>query len=145
MHAGKLMTPSFLSSALGGVLIGLSSALFLLLNGRIAGISGMLAGLLRTPSLRWLSNACFTGGLLIGPVLFRGLFHGWPLIRPKGSLTLFVVAGLLVGFGTRLGSGCTSGHGVCGLARLSPRSLVAVATFLAAGIVTVALMPRMTS
>jgi uncharacterized protein len=134
------MTPTYLSSTIGGVLIGLSSAIFLLANGRIAGISGIVAGLLQTPSARWVSNFLFVVGLLLGPVLFRSVFDGWPIVRPEGSIALFLVAGLLVGFGTRLGSGCTSGHGVCGLARLSPRSAVAVAAFLAAGVATVALM-----
>ena len=132
--------PTYATSLLGGALIGLSSAIFLLANGRIAGISGLLAGILRAPSPRWLSNACFLCGLAPGPALFKAAFGGWPVTRASGSLVLFAVAGLLVGFGTRLGSGCTSGHGVCGLARLSPRSVAAVATFLVAGIVTVALM-----
>ncbi len=134
------MIPTYLGATLGGVLIGLSSALFLLLDGRVAGISGIVAGLMRAPSSRWLSNLLFVAGLVLGPVLFRAAFHGWPLVRTHGSLALFVAAGLLVGFGTRLGSGCTSGHGVCGLARLSPRSAVAVATFMLAAIATVAIM-----
>ena len=132
--------PTHASSLLGGVLIGLSSALFLLSNGRIAGISGMVAGLLRAPSARWLVNACFVGGLLLGPVLYRAAFDRWPPVRLEGSLVSFAAAGLLVGIGTSLASGCTSGHGVCGLARLSPRSAVAVAIFLTTGVVTVALM-----
>ena len=134
------MTPTYAMSLLGGVLIGLSAAIFLLVNGRIAGISGLLAGSIAVPSPRWLTNVCFLAGLLLGPLLFKALTGGWPLVRSEGSIALFVAAGLLVGFGTRLGSGCTSGHGVCGLARLSPRSLIAVVTFLAAGIVTVAVM-----
>ena len=121
--------PTYATSLLGGALIGLSSV-----------ISGLLAGIFRAPSQRWLSNACFICGLALGPALFKAAFGGWPVTRASGSLVLFAVAGLLVGFGTRLGSGCTSGHGVCGLARLSPRSVTAVATFLVAGIVTVALM-----
>lgn len=133
---------AYTTSFLGGVLIGLSAAIFLIANGRIAGISGLLAGLIERPSLRWVSNAAFVLGLVLGPVLFEIVFGGWPQVRPQGSAVLFVAAGLLVGFGTRLGSGCTSGHGVCGLARLSPRSLAAVAIFLATGVVTVALMRR---
>ena len=131
---------SYASSLLGGVLIGLSSALFLLVNGRIAGISGMVGGLLRAPSARWAVNACFVAGLLLGPVLYRTAFGRWPAVHLGGSLVLFAVAGLLVGVGTGLASGCTSGHGVCGLARLSPRSAVAVLTFLVTGVATVALM-----
>ncbi len=124
----------------GGALIGASAALLLLANGRIAGISGILGGLLG-PSVRdgaW--RTAFVIGLLAGPALFRlGAGH-WPEVRVGASWPVLVVAGLLVGYGTRLGSGCTSGHGVCGLARLSPRSLAAVATFMAAAIVTVFLV-----
>ena len=127
----------YLPPLAGGALIGASAALLLLANGRIAGISGILGGLLG-PSVRdWAWRAAFLIGLLTGPALFRlGAGH-WPEIRIGASWPILVVAGLLVGFGTRLGSGCTSGHGVCGLARLSPRSLAAVATFMAAAIVTV--------
>jgi uncharacterized protein len=124
-------------AALGGALIGLSAVLFLLLDGRIAGISGLVAGVLQRPSERWIINAMFVVGLSLGPLLFAAVDGGWPVAHPVASLPTLAFAGLLVGFGTRLGSGCTSGHGVCGLARLSPRSLVAVVTFLASGILTV--------
>lgn len=134
------MTQTYTMSLFGGILIGLSATIFLVANGRIAGISGLLAGLIAEPSQRWLTNACFLAGLLLGPVLFRSFTGDWPLVRSEGSIALFVAAGLLVGFGTRLGSGCTSGHGVCGLARMSTRSLAAVVTFLAVGVVTVAVM-----
>lgn len=131
---------TFLPPLAGGALIGASAALLLLANGRIAGISGILGGLLG-PSVRdgaW--RAAFVIGLLAGPALFRlGAGH-WPEVRIGASWPMLVIAGLLVGFGTRLGSGCTSGHGVCGLARLSPRSFAAVATFMAAAIVTVFLV-----
>lgn len=133
------MSP-YLLSLLGGMLIGLSVALFMLLNGRVAGISGMVAGLFRKPDERLAANLLFVAGLLAGPLLYRAWFDGWPVFRPEGGLLLFAVAGLLVGFGSRLGSGCTSGHGVAGLARFSPRSLAAVATFLAAAIATVFVM-----
>jgi len=83
------------------------------------------------------------GGLFLGPGIYRLWFGGWPVVHFQASLWVLALAGLLVGFGTRLGSGCTSGHGVCGLARLSRRSIVAVATFLAAGMVTVAAMHRL--
>lgn len=133
------MTPTYLVSGLGGILIGLSAAIFLLIDGRIAGISGIAAGLMRKPTLRWLANVLFIAGLMMGPVIFRVLFAGWPVVRVETSTLGMAVGGLLVGFGTRLGSGCTSGHGVCGLARLSPRSFAAVATFLGTGVLTVAI------
>lgn len=125
----------------GGLLIGLSAVMLLLLNGRIAGISGIVAGLVRPRAgERRLADGAFVLGLLGGPPLFAVVTGAWPVMRIDASLPLLIAAGLLVGFGTRLGSGCTSGHGVAGLARLSPRSIAAVLTFLASGIVTVALM-----
>jgi uncharacterized membrane protein YedE/YeeE len=124
----------------GGLLIGLSAAMLLLLNGRIAGISGLVAGLGRDRGERRLADLAFVIGLLCGPPLFAVATGAWPVMRIEASLPLLVVAGLLVGFGSRLGSGCTSGHGVAGLARLSPRSFVAVLTFIASGMVTVAMM-----
>lgn len=128
---------NFALAGLGGGLIGLSAVLFLLLNGRIAGISGLVAGTMQRPSERWGGNVAFLLGLLAGPAIFALARGTWPTVHPVASLPVLAIAGLLVGLGTRLGSGCTSGHGVCGLARLSPRSLAAVGTFLAAGIVTV--------
>lgn len=124
------------SALAGGVLIGAAAAMLALLNGRIAGISGVLGGLLRPlrGDLGW--RIAFIAGLVGAPAAY-GLLAAWP--RPQidaGSATL-VAAGLLVGFGTRLGSGCTSGHGVCGLSRLSLRSLVATGAFMAAGFATV--------
>ena len=137
------MISHYLASLIGGVCIGVSSAAFLLLNGRIAGVSGIADGVFRPPSLRSLSDLLFALVLIAGPVAFWLAFGAWPAMRVSGSIPLYVLAGLLVGFGTRLGGGCTSGHGVCGLARLSPRSFVAVATFLAAGVVTVLIMRAM--
>jgi uncharacterized membrane protein YedE/YeeE len=134
------MMSHYLASATGGVCIGVSAAAFLLLNGRIAGISGIVDGMFRPPSLRSLSNLLFALGLIAGPVSFRLAVGAWPAVHVSDSILLYVLAGLLVGFGTRLGSGCTSGHGVCGLGRLSSRSFVAVVTFLAAGIATVLVM-----
>lgn len=135
---------TYLSSLAGGLLIGLSAALLLLLNGRIAGISGLVAGAVgrigRWSDGRWLTDAAFVVGLVLGPPLFARVVGHWPAMHIAGSLPLLVLAGILVGFGTRLGSGCTSGHGVCGLARLSPRSIAAVATFLITGVATVAAM-----
>ena len=122
----------------GGILLGIASAAFILLNGRVLGISGIVGGLLapRRADIGW--RLSFLLGLLLAPTALTLLAPG--LIRaPRidaGTLTL-IAAGLLVGFGTRYGSGCTSGHGVCGLSRLSPRSLVATLTFMAAGFATV--------
>lgn len=130
---------AYLPALGGGLLIGLSAAMLLLLNGRIAGISGLVAGLAR-PGGRWLADAAFLIGLVLGPPLFALLAGHWPVMRIEAGWPVLALAGLLVGFGTRLGSGCTSGHGVCGLARLSPRSIVAVLVFLATGMLTVALM-----
>ncbi|EYF08110.1 YeeE/YedE family protein [Chondromyces apiculatus] len=127
----------YLPSLLGGMLIGLSAALMLLLNGRIAGISGIVGGLLRRGDGKHLASAAFIVGLLAGPLLFTLASGARPLVRVDASLATIAVAGLLVGFGTRLGSGCTSGHGVAGLARLSPRSIVAVLTFISAAMITV--------
>ena len=131
--------PALLPALAGGLLIGLSAALLLLLNGRIAGISGIVAGLGR-PGARRLADAAFLVGLLLGPPVFALLAGHWPAMRIEARLPILALAGLLVGFGTRLGSGCTSGHGVCGLARLSPRSIAAVLIFLATGMLMVALV-----
>lgn len=130
----------YLVALAGGGLIGLSAAWLFLLNGRIAGISGIVGSLMRRPDTGVLTGAAFVAGLLLGPLLLLLATGERPQIRIEASWPLLCVAGLLVGFGTRLGSGCTSGHGVMGLARLSPRSMAAVATFLAAGIATVFLM-----
>jgi len=124
------------SSLLGGVLIGMSAAMFALLNGRIAGISGVLGRLL-TPvrgDVGW--RVAFIAGLVGAPVLYA-LFAEVPAVQIDASYGALIAAGLLVGIGTRYGSGCTSGHGVCGLSRLSLRSLVATATFMGAGFLTV--------
>ncbi|WP_309684179.1 YeeE/YedE family protein [Polaromonas sp.] len=124
------------SALLGGLLIGLASAMFALLNGRIAGISGVLGGLLKPVrgDLAW--RVAFIGGLVAAPLLYA-LFSTLPTVQIDAGTGALLAAGLLVGVGTRYGSGCTSGHGVCGLSRLSPRSLVATATFMAAGFATV--------
>ena len=119
------------SSLLGGMLIGLSATLLLLLNGRVAGISGIVGRLAQGVNVT--VNASFVAGLLLGPVLYRALSDGWPAMSVSTPLPLIALAGLLVGFGTRMGSGCTSGHGILGLARFSKRSFAATATFLLAG------------
>ena len=124
------------ASAAGGVLIGIAAAMLALLNGRIAGISGIVGGLLvpRRGEIGWRLN--FVVGLFAAPLVFS--FFA-PLAAPRidAGFGMLVVAGLLVGIGTSYGSGCTSGHGVCGISRLSPRSLVATAAFMLAGIATV--------
>jgi uncharacterized protein len=136
----SLFSQTYLQSLAGGALIGLAGALYLLVDGRIAGISGIVSGALRAGDASQPRNLAFAAGLVLGPILYRLGFGAWPAVHVAASLWLLALAGLLVGFGTRLGSGCTSGHGVCGLARLSPRSLVAVAVFLVAGVITVAVM-----
>jgi uncharacterized membrane protein YedE/YeeE len=120
----------------GGVLIGIAAALFVLLNGRIAGISGIVGGLLKPVrgDIAW--RAAFVAGLIVAPMLYAA-FAPAPMLQVDADYGALVVAGLLVGLGTRYGSGCTSGHGVCGLSRLSPRSLVATLIFMAAGFMTV--------
>lgn len=124
------------SALAGGALIGLAASLFALLNGRVAGISGLLGSLQQRGAEGRGEKAAFVVGLLLAPLLW-GLFAALPSIHfETGSLGL-IVAGLLVGIGTRYGSGCTSGHGVCGLSRLSPRSLVATLCFMATGFATV--------
>jgi len=123
----------------GGLLIGLAAAAFVLLNGRIAGISGILGGLLRPArgDIAW--RVAFVAGLVGAPLVYA-LFAALPEARIEAGEGTLVVAGLLVGLGTRYGAGCTSGHGACGLSRLSPRSLVATAAFMAAGFLTVYLL-----
>src|SRR5437870_11442828 len=121
----------------GGILIGLSASAMLLLDGKIAGISGILGGILKPVKADTVWRICFLSGLLAGGLLLRIFLlsaFDFGLVRP---FSLLVVAGLLVGFGTRLGNGCTSGHGVCGVSRLSARSLVATATFIFTGALVV--------
>jgi len=126
------------SALAGGLLIGASASLLLILNGRIAGISGIVAGLFQRDfrEVRW--RAAFVVGVVLAPLLYQVLFGPLPpVIFDASSMGVITVAGLLVGFGTRLGSGCTSGHGVCGLSRASPRSLVATSVFMVTALVTV--------
>lgn len=136
------MQQTYMQSLLGGGLIGLSAALLLILNGRIAGISGIVSGAIEQISPERWSRLLFLVGLVCGPLVYRGWFGIWPLVHVSATIGSMLIAGLLVGFGTRLGSGCTSGHGVCGLARLSPRSLMAVGVFLCTGVLTVFLMRK---
>lgn len=124
------------SSLAGGLLIGIAASAFVLLNGRIAGISGVLGGLLRPASGEWPWRLAFLTGLLAAPWLFR-FADALPATRIEAGTPALVLAGLLVGYGTRLGAGCTSGHGVCGISRGSPRSVLATGCFMAAGFATV--------
>ena len=122
-----------LSGFLGGALIGLAAVLLLVANGRIAGVSGIAAGLFAriTPDTLW--RAAFIGGLPLGALVYWLIRGAPPDLTIEASLPVAIAAGLLVGFGTRLGSGCTSGHGVCGIGRLSARSFAAVGVFMATG------------
>ena len=124
------------ASLAGGILLGLASAMFILVNGRILGISGIIGGLLRPKSgdVGW--RLAFVLGMLVAPVLYF-LVAGPTTARIDAGWVTLVIAGLLVGVGTRYGAGCTSGHGVCGLSRMSPRSLIATLAFMGAGFVTV--------
>jgi uncharacterized membrane protein YedE/YeeE len=127
------------SSLTGGIVLGIASALFILINGRILGISGILGGLLppKLGDTTW--RIAFLLGMFAAPTVFHAVVPAEYITAPRIEATewMIVVAGLLVGVGTRYASGCTSGHGVCGLSRLSPRSLVATASFMSAGFVTV--------
>lgn len=127
-------------AAAGGVLIGLAAVLTMALLGRIAGISGIMGGLLRPKrgDLGW--RVAFLVGLAAAPLLHLGLFGAWPTVRISTPTGVLIVAGILVGLGTRLGAGCTSGHGVCGIARLSVRSVMATVIFMGAALVTVFLV-----
>lgn len=124
------------SALAGGALIGLAASLFALLNGRVAGISGLLGSLLQRGAEGRGEKAAFLLGLLLAPSLW-GVFAALPPIDFEADSLGLIVAGLLVGIGTRYGSGCTSGHGVCGISRLSPRSLLATLCFMATGFATV--------
>lgn len=119
----------------GGLLIGLSAAILMVANGRVAGISGIAGRLLQ--GVQAATGIVFVLGLMAGPVVYRLSSGAWPTVTVTASWPLLVAGGLLVGFGSRMGSGCTSGHGVVGLARLSRRSMAAVATFMIAAIATV--------
>ena len=125
------------SGLIGGLLIGLATALLLALNGRIAGISGIVGGLLARKGSEVGWRAVFIAGLLLGAFIYMLATGGAIPVRIQASLPILVVAGLLVGFGTRLGSGCTSGHGISGIARLSKRSIAATLVFMGVAILTV--------
>jgi len=131
------MTP-YWPSLFGGMLLGVSTLLLLLMNGRAAGISGIVGRLIAGHQLA--ANAAFVAGLLLGPVLYLAVYGGAPTVTIAASWPMIVASGLLVGVGTRMGSGCTSGHGIFGLARLSKRSIAATATFLVGGVLTATLV-----
>lgn len=126
------------------MLIGLAAAMFILLNGRIAGISGIVGGLLRPAKGDVFWRVAFVAGLVLAPLLYQSAFT-LPAVEVNAGVGMLIVAGLLVGVGTRYGSGCTSGHGVCGLGRRSPRSLVATVAFMASGFLTVFVMRHLIS
>jgi len=129
------------SSLVGGMLIGVSAVLFMLLNGRIAGVSGIAGGLIAPVAGDWQWRLAFVLGLICGPLVFMALGGQLPDIQfPVSSTFALAAAGLIVGFGTRLGGGCTSGHGVCGISRLSNRSIVSVFVFMGTGMLTVFVM-----
>jgi len=123
----------------GGALIGVASSLFILLNGRIAGITGIVGGLFRPIAHDAGWRIAFIIGLIIAPLSWQ-LFSPLPDIKIEASYSLLALAGLVVGIGTRYGSGCTSGHGVCGISRLSPRSIIATLAFMGTGFLTVYIM-----
>ena len=126
------------SAAIGGILIGLSAVLLMLSTGRIAGISGIFSGLLnlRSEDKGW--RVAFIAGLILAPVIAGWIGYGMEPPKLPSNLAVIVAAGLLVGFGTRLGGGCTSGHGICGIGRLSPRSIAATVVFMVTAVITVA-------
>lgn len=126
-----------LPALLGGLMIGASAALLLVLNGRIAGISGILGGLLPPEPGETGWRIAFLAGLVLAPLVYAGLGGTLPPVTVAASYALLALAGLLVGFGARLGAGCTSGHGVCGIGRGSPRSLIATGVFVAVAVLTV--------
>lgn len=127
------------SALLGGLLIGIASALLMVLNGRVAGISGILGGALAGSVADTAWRLAFLAGLIAAPILMIGVGRSVPEPQMPASWLVVVAAGLLVGFGARLGGGCTSGHGVCGIARLSARSIAATAIFMASAIAVVAI------
>lgn len=128
----------YLTAFIGGALLGVSAVGYLWVNGRIAGISGLISQVLSPKTLLSTPALWFLLGLMIVPFAYGAFMQ--PQIQIESSPFIMILAGLLVGFGTRLGSGCTSGHGICGISRLSKRSLIATATFMLAGAVTVFVM-----
>jgi len=132
-----------ISSALGGAMIGLAAALLMAANGRIAGVGGIFSGIGFAPSGDRQWRVFFVLGMVVAPLFYALISGQLPAFELEASWPLIAIGGLLVGFGTRLGSGCASGHGVCGLSRLAPRSIASVALFMAAGMVTVAIAKKL--
>jgi uncharacterized membrane protein YedE/YeeE len=130
----------FMAPLMGGVLLGLAASLLLLLKGKVFGISGILYGVLQKPNQELSWRMFILIGLVSGSFLFNYFYPGYFNFETSGEIHHYAIAGLLVGFGTKLGSGCTSGHGVCGIGRLSARSITATVTFMAFGILTVWVM-----
>ncbi len=126
-----------ISALLGGALIGLSASLLLLLNGRMAGISGIMNGLFSAPKKEELWRGLFLLGLVLGAAAFQYFSGGSLVLREGYPVWAIIIGGFLVGFGTRMGGGCTSGHGICGISNFSIRSITATVTFMASGIITV--------
>jgi len=124
----------------GGILLGIAAALYVLMNGRILGISGILGGLIGPKKSDWLWRASFVLGLLTAPLWGKYVFQMNTTAVIDADYITLILAGLFVGFGARYGSGCTSGHGICGLSRLSPRSLLATLTFMGCGFLVVYLV-----
>lgn len=125
------------TASIGGALIGLSAVILMAFNGRIAGISGVFSGIAFAQKGDRVWRILFVIGLIAAPIFYQAVSGRMPEFDLSANMPLVIIGGLLVGFGTRLGSGCTSGHGVCGLSRLSPRSLVSVVLFMGAGMLTV--------
>ena len=132
------------TALIGGSLIGISATLLLLFNGRIAGISGIMGGLIVNAQGDHLWRAIFLSGLIISGLIYHKIFPGIFNPRPDYPVLLLVTGGILVGFGTRMGGGCTSGHGVCGIGRLSKRSVIATLVFIIMGIITVYIIRHIT-
>lgn len=135
-HNGRMTNFTPYSAFFGGALIGLSAVLLMLFNGRQAGVSGILGGALALGSSETLWRLAFIAGLVVAPLLYCGFGGALPFTITHTAPVL-IAGGLLVGVGTRMGGGCTSGHGVCGLARLSRRSMIATLTFMASAVATV--------
>jgi len=130
-----------IQSLVGGVLIGIGISILLLFNGKVLGVSGILGEFLNNPLSKNNWRLFFVTGLLVSPFVYN-IFYQFPTIEMTSNNLVIVFGGLLVGFGSRLGSGCTSGHGVCGVARLSVRSLIATTTFILFGVLTVYVMQK---
>ena len=128
------------SALLGGALIGISALILFWFNGRIAGISSIMSGLLTTNGFNRHWRLAFLSGLLLGAAIWQGLYPEYINLRQDYPLALIMIGGFLVGMGTRIGSGCTSGHGICGIALLSRRSIFATLTFMSSGLLTVFLL-----